>query len=195
MRIVHSENRDTATSAWIRADGGEAICFTVPRPPVPKERGRAFVSKGKVRVRTAERTVEYEGTIRGHAHAARLTFDAARPRGHRAWPMHAEAYEVTIRVYREPKARGDADNYVKAILDGCQGALYANDCRVTRGAWEIHVDAERPRVEVEITARGEDKPPRRRMPGCGVRSTHGPAGASGAARGPAGSQPGARAAR
>lgn len=155
------------------------LSFTVPRPPVPKERPRVFAGRGT----TPQRTRDYEIDVRAYATAARLKHDAERRQNCRTWPLNAEAYEVTIRVCREPKARGDADNYVKAILDGCQGALFANDCRVTRLVCEIHADAERPRVEVEITARGEDRPPRAR------------AGASGAAQGPGGSRPRARAAR
>ena len=56
---------------------------------------------------------------------------------------------VTIRLYR-PAARGDIDNYLKALLDALNGVLWCDDNQID----ELHVykllDRKRPHVELEI---------------------------------------------
>jgi len=148
---------------WHMAAG--MVCtFTVPGEPVPKGRPIASVRrKGKknvVTMRTPDKTVDYESTLR-------LIAQAARPAN---WPMRCK-FRVTVDVYRTIQ-RGDWDNYGK-ILDGLNprrektkgkgfakrvvrpavpGVLWADDSRVFRGEVEIHEVDSGPRLVVRVEA-------------------------------------------
>jgi Holliday junction resolvase RusA-like endonuclease len=126
----------------------EHVRFTVPGPPRPKERPRV-TSRGTF---TPTRTKQYERAV-GHAailHASR------------SWALDG-VYRVTclfvFRTHRHP----DADNCLKACLDGMEGALYRNDKQVTETSARLVVEPgglERTEVVVE---RIGDAPVRRRV--------------------------------
>lgn len=97
-----------------------SISFSIPGPPVPKGRPRTVRAAGKVRTFTPERTRRYERHVG-------LCCLAARPAG---WPLDAR-YSVTLRVYGA-RANADLDNVAKAVLDGAEGVLWANDRQVER---------------------------------------------------------------
>jgi len=115
------------------------IAFTVPGPPVPKERPRV----GKNGGRTPARTAAYEKHVGFCALAARSSLS-------KTWPIDADAYEITLEIHELPKSRGDLDNYMKSILDGMQGILYGTDRRVRKATVTVSVDRLKPRAEVMI---------------------------------------------
>lgn len=127
------------------------ISFTVHGPPVPKERPRVFrdSATGESRGTTPKRTDKYEAHVGMCALAARALADRGSVS---SWPQKSKAYAIELRVFTESKARGDLDNYLKSILDGCQGVLFGTDRRVRRAAVSVDIDVRYPRVEVKIWA-------------------------------------------
>lgn len=132
-----------------------ALAFTVPGPPVPKARARVVsLGKGqKAHAHTPAKTRAYEKHVGMCALAA-----VSRCKG---WRKDWGLYAVAVTVYRE-EARGDADNYMKAIGDAMNGIVYFDDAAVR----ELHVvleeDPARPRVEVRVEMRGEESAEERR---------------------------------
>jgi len=53
--------------------------------------------------------------------------------------------------YHSDRRQRDGDNLQKAILDGCNGTVYADDSQVDRKTVEKRLDAEQPRAEVKFT--------------------------------------------
>lgn len=89
------------------------LSFIVPGEPMPKERAEPTIGKRRgesgetkhfVRFRAGERTADYEAKVRWIA-------EANRPTG---WPRRCR-FRVDIEIHRS--AKGDKDNYEKAILD------------------------------------------------------------------------------
>jgi len=67
-------------------------------------------------------------------------------------------YSMSLRFFVDSHRRGDIDNLIKSIMDGCQSVLYDNDRRVTAIKASITSEASalsyHPRAEVEIEAHG-----------------------------------------
>ena len=115
------------------------VSFTVYGPPVPKARPR--VTRG--RAYTPERSKGYEETVTAHAVEAMnraglemaakgvpvkatLRFEVPMPA---SWSTRKKRRtQLTIRTVKP-----DCDNYEKAILDACNGIVYADDGQV--GIW------------------------------------------------------------
>lgn len=95
------------------------IAFTIPGPPVPK--GRPRFSQG--RVHTPKKTKDYEKHVQSCANAA-LLMHAGRTG--KPWPGQREM-DVRCTFHVAGKRRGDIDNLLKAILDGCNGILFDDD--------------------------------------------------------------------
>lgn len=124
------------------------IEFTIHGPPVPKERARVFqeeddTGKMKSRGRTPQRTSKYEGHVKRIAWLQRRTQCPA-------WPMSNEIrYGLRIDVYYSGNG-GDLDNYMKAIVDGCEGVLWPNDRQIFESSQKkepVKPGSERVRVE------------------------------------------------
>lgn len=107
--------------------------FTLDGLPVPKERARTFTreeadSYGNVSRKTV--TITPEDTKRFESEVGLVSAQARKKVSGSLLPglLH-----VRIRVWcEESAARADIDNIAKAILDGMQGAVYANDNCVDR---------------------------------------------------------------
>ena len=56
---------------------------------------------------------------------------------------------VTIRAYR-PRATGDVDNIIKAILDSGNKTLWQDDKQIKHLEIDVYDDKDRPRVEMEV---------------------------------------------
>lgn len=138
--------------------------FVVPGEPVPcgRPRSRAFIAYegGKPVARLA---VHPDPKSDAYEQAIGLVARAARPTG---WRTDWAAYELRVRVWQSER-RGDGDNFVKAVADGCAGkkgssgtwerppVLWDNDRRIKKWIVEIGDDLDRPRLEVLATMIGD----------------------------------------
>lgn len=103
--------------------------FTIPGPPVPKERARVVRRKNPTPGQrpttsfTPSKTANYENHVKLHALAARCKMSN--------WPWQSASvvYYVKITIYRSA-ARGDWDNFAKAITDACNGVLWPDDRQI-----------------------------------------------------------------
>lgn len=119
------------------------VAFEVPGPPVPKARARVINGHAH----TPAKTKAYERHVAMCALAAVVRS--------RTWRKDWGAYALHVVVCRA-EARGDADNYCKAVSDALNGVAYLDDAAVR----EVHVvvdeDRARPRVEVRVEMLGEE---------------------------------------
>ena len=64
------------------------------------------------------------------------------------------ALEAVVKLYRKykPTSRifGDVDNHLKAIFDGMNQIVFADDSQIVRCVVEKFTDKENPRAEIEI---------------------------------------------
>lgn len=71
-------------------------------------------------------------------------------------PLSGEISAV-VRLYRKykPAARnfGDVDNHLKAIFDGMNQIVFADDSQITKCVVEKFTDKNKPRAEIEIEQR------------------------------------------
>lgn len=131
------------------------VRFTIPGEPVAKGRARSFVRNGHVAHYTPEKTARYENLVKLAAQQAmqgRAPADGALRLMVRAfftipasWSNKRRAAAIGMPVTKRP----DLDNVIKAIKDGCNGVIWADDCQCT----ELHASkafSDRPRVEVEV---------------------------------------------
>lgn len=156
VRVDDARPRNTDAGVAVR------LAFSILGTPVPK--GRPLASKrGRfIRMRTPEKTREFEADVALHsairaieqrwprAYAGlcevRLTFVCPRPEN-----RHRKVDPET-RMWRET-GRSDADNHAKSVIDGMQtGGVFKNDNQVVRLVVELHWCAadEAPCVEVEV---------------------------------------------
>lgn len=106
---------------------GGGVEFTIPGEPVAKARPRV-TSQGTY---TPAHVRKYEQSVHLLAANARARLGITTPRKANAW-------RVTIHLYRYSRKAADADNMVKAILDGMNGTLYADDSQVEAGGWATY---------------------------------------------------------
>jgi len=66
------------------------------------------------------------------------------------WPTDRR-YQADLVFYHSDRRKRDGDNLQKAVLDGCNGTVYADDSQVDRKTVEKRLDAEQPRAEVKFT--------------------------------------------
>lgn len=117
------------------------ISFTVPGPPVPCARARVYRDEyGKVSAVTPAKTRAYKRHVGTLALAARSNAGS--------WDLTG-LYAVTLRIYRR-EARGDWDNYAKAICDALTDVLWRDDSQVIEACVFMHVDRVNPRAEITV---------------------------------------------
>lgn len=108
--------------------------FTVPGTPQPKQRPRRSATGVWY---TPRPTQQYEQRVAGYALAAGARW---RP----------GTYAVTVGLYFPDRRRRDVDNCVKALLDGLNGVVWADDAEVTQLRITKHLDPHNPRTEVVV---------------------------------------------
>tara|TARA_S200002703_G_scaffold41633_1_gene36141 strand:+ start:1278 stop:1796 length:519 start_codon:yes stop_codon:yes gene_type:complete len=112
------------------------LSFVVPGEPVPKGRPRFYARGGRVHVMTPEATVAYEKRVAAAARQAANDIGGWRV-GQRV-PLSLDVISVHKRPgrlfriadegFRAPKTtKPDADNVLKAVMDGLQRAQLFND--------------------------------------------------------------------
>lgn len=135
------------------------IAFDVPGEPQGKGRARVGRVNGQARMFTPAKTVAYEGLI---ALAAKQAMAGRAPiLGPVALRIHAwhtvpaswsrkRRHEAISGLLR-PTTKPDADNIAKAVGDGGNGVLWADDKQIVSLAVERRY-AERPGLRVEVEA-------------------------------------------
>ena len=122
------------------------LLVTIDGAPVPKGRPRMVINPKtkKPFVITPRRTRVYEGFVR-------LTSLAAVRRI--GWPFATDApCLVKLVAYLPDLRRRDLDNIAKAILDACNGVVWADDSQVQLLSVQRELDRKRPRVEMRVRA-------------------------------------------
>jgi len=120
------------------------VLFIVPGRPVPKKRPRLGY-RGRRVYYTPEETKAYEQHVGW----------VARPKFER--PFEGPVI-VRLRFFVAAKgrARGDLDNYTKAVLDSVTGIAFRDDSQVVKIEAELfECPSSLERVEVEIEQRAE----------------------------------------
>lgn len=130
------------------------IRFTVPGQPTAKGRPRVTTRNGRPATYTPARTVAYEGLV---AFAGQKAMEDAPPY---AGPVAVSATAVFAIPKSWPRHRResakwhtskpDGDNLAKAIGDGLNGVVWADDSQVA--SWRVvKVYGEVPGVTIEVT--------------------------------------------
>jgi len=117
--------------------------YTIQGKPISINAARAAVKvKGKLRLITTSVARKWKNAAIWELKAQRGTT-----------PTITGPCQVTITLYMPTRA-GDADNYVKLVLDAIQSAkIIANDKQVDTLTVSKQVDKDRPRVELSIATR------------------------------------------
>ncbi|HSY24333.1 MAG TPA: RusA family crossover junction endodeoxyribonuclease [Polyangiaceae bacterium] len=115
------------------------VSFEVSGPPVPKGRPRFGKCGG---VYTPDATRRYAIGVQVAALAACI--QQRWPRGQRG------DFAVEIDLYMADARLADVDNCAKAILDGANKTVWADDRYVSSLTVRRHIDRERPRAEVRV---------------------------------------------
>jgi len=111
--------------------------ITVPGQPIAKGRPR-FVGQRAI---TPERTREYE---------QRIAICAANAMALAGQDPLTGEIAIAVRFFLPSRrSEPDLDNLLKAVLDGCNGTLYADDRQVVHLEGWKGFDATDPRTEIE----------------------------------------------
>lgn len=116
------------------------VSFEVPGKAVPKGRPRRGANG---RFFTPKETKVYEQTV---GMMARNAMRSKKPT--------TEEVFVRMKFYFDDRRKRDLDNLVKAVLDGCNSIVFADDKQVTRLEAAIFRDS-KPRVAVQVMERIE----------------------------------------
>lgn len=133
-QLLHrAEQAATAQAANVLA-AIPALTFTVPGPPVPKERARRAPNG---RWYTPTKTRDYERLVASCAlHAG------AKPK---TGPVH-----ITLAIFWPDRRSRDADNVLKSVQDGLNGIAYDDDRQVIGFTVTTDLDRSKPRAVVSV---------------------------------------------
>ena len=120
----------------------QMIRIRIDGEPIPAARPR-FSGR---RAYQPKRNVEYRKQVQA---AALVAMNGAEP-------LKGEVV-ATVKLFRKykPTARnfGDVDNHLKALFDGMNQIVFADDAQIVRCLVEKFKDADNPRAEIEIISR------------------------------------------
>lgn len=127
----------------------DILLYTFYGNPVPALRARA----GRRNVYNPKKYTEYKGLLAEALHAEfediAFNFPEAGSKD-RSKHLKNIRYELWI-VARTIKDVGDGDNFLKMAADALQQAgIIANDKQIKRGHYDLDVDKENPRIEIEL---------------------------------------------
>lgn len=116
------------------------IKIVIKGEPIPAARPRF----GNGRTYQPKRNVEYRRRIQD---AARAAMDGKQ--------LLTGEICAAVKLYRKyrPTTRlfGDVDNHLKAIFDGLNKIVFADDSQIVRCEVEKHTDKQNPRAEISLT--------------------------------------------
>ena len=146
MRQFDPMRRPTSLYSWpkrVRASG-ILVATVIPGDPSSKQRPRAAITGGGMRIYTPKDTVAAEALIRS---AVRI--------GNRSLVVDEDAaFEVRLSFHAATMQRRDVDNMVKLVFDACTGVVWKDDAQVL----ELHARVARsdpePRTEMVIVSLG-----------------------------------------
>lgn len=130
----------------------QKLSFTVPGPPVPKERARVVRRRdgsGKSIGVTPSKTKKYEARVRTAAIAALAHW---RAKTKQRWIATGE-FELYCAFYFKDGHRRDLDNCIKSCGDALNGLLYDDDSQLAKLEAERFLRETRPRAEVTVQRR------------------------------------------
>lgn len=122
-----------------------ALSFVILGHALTKRRARGIYDPRlrKVVFRSDPATKTWEKWVKWEAiHAINLLKERGID-----WPTDRR-YEANLVFFHDDRRQRDGDNLQKAVLDGCNGVVYADDSQVDRKTVEKKFDAEQPRAEV-----------------------------------------------
>jgi Holliday junction resolvase RusA-like endonuclease len=115
-----------------------AISFIVPGEPVAKGRPRVSARNGVARMYTPKKTENYENLVAMAAQQAmgngiplegplllEVTANVSIPKS-----KSKKVQEAMRKGSIRPTKRPDLDNYLKAVSDGCNSVVYADDSQI-----------------------------------------------------------------
>lgn len=121
----------------------EPVRFTVPGPPIGKERARKGRSGPAPLANshwyTPEKTALYQKAVAQSFFVANL-----------GRKMDPQAVHVEVNCFFKSKAHPDPDNVLKLVLDALTGLAYRNDRHVSSQVSHQY-DKKRPRIEVVVS--------------------------------------------
>ena len=128
--------------------------FTIPGPPVPKQRarvspaGHAYYAKRPAGSNRLDYP-EYKEWVQG----CFMAEYGSRQRDHKP---DQQGYHLEVHAFVR-SARGDFDNLAGSIGDALEGLVWENDRQIASSVFERHLaaDTESVRVEVSIRSVGE----------------------------------------
>ena len=129
------------SSAMILVEPPTRLSYTIPGDPVPSQ--PAALVNGAVQRKGRERQRSYRQRVQLYT---RLAVNQYR------WHDAEDdvEYHVTLRAYVGNRRTIDCDNIAKSALDGIKEVAFPDDRQVVRLVVEKHLDAAKPRLEVEI---------------------------------------------
>lgn len=97
--------------------------FTIDGQPLPKQRARTTLRGNKSVTYTPRKTADYENKV------GQLALVAMHQSGLDCW-QKGIPLSVSIVAYRTGGILADADNIMKAIVDGMEGVVFENDAYI-----------------------------------------------------------------
>lgn len=135
---------------------GLIVRFTVPGPPMGKQRPRVYRVGDKSRAVTPQKTVSYENLVKWYysSEAGEKRLEGEIEACIKAmYPIPKSMSKKNRQLIEEdklhPTKKPDADNIGKIILDSINGLAYHDDSQVVRLVIEKYY-SEFPRVEVAL---------------------------------------------
>jgi len=130
--------------------------FFVPGTPVAKGRPKFSARGGFARVYTPKKTVDYEALVAkfaAEAMAGREPFTGPLSLSVRAywpWPKSISKKRRKIVGWHWKVTKADLDNVVKAIGDGAEGVVWANDSQIVEYTDHVKQFSDVPGVWVTV---------------------------------------------
>lgn len=130
--------------------------FTIPGEPIPQGRPRAGRNRGKIVMYDPKESKDYKRyvSIIARQHAPKTLLEGAlsvRMKIYRQIPKSTTKKDraLIFEGVKRPVSKPDTDNYVKSVLDACNGILFKDDSQIV-DLYASKFYSEQPRVEIRL---------------------------------------------